>query len=218
MASSHPDNTSIVDLLPDLQTPAIYASSVEKYITHAQLKQFVQGFRLPSTRSPRKEVVAVALPNGPILAATIIAVSTYYTAAPVTPAVGIEQFKADVLQAGATIVLTTAEDYQKLALGEEWVAGAGIQVCLARMGPDMSITVTDLAGLSLANLDAPEPSGARETCIQLFTSGTSGNKKLVPISVGAVVSGAQMVIVSWGLTEKETCLNMMPLHHVYVNL
>ncbi|KAH6654656.1 hypothetical protein BKA67DRAFT_518235 [Truncatella angustata] len=214
MASCQLHAKSIVDFLPDLPTPAIYGSSVGDFITHRQLKQYVEGFRLPSTRSTRKEVVAVALPNGPLLAATIIAVSTYYTAAPVTPAVGVEQFKADVLQAGATIVLTTTEDYEKLALGEQWVSDANIKVCLARIESNMSITVTDVSGASLAVLDTPTPSGSKDTCIQLFTSGTSGNKKLVPISIGAAISGAQMVIASWGLTPQETCLNMMPLHHV----
>ncbi|KAI4591893.1 putative NRPS-like protein biosynthetic cluster [Pestalotiopsis sp. 9143b] len=214
MASPQLDGKSIVDFLPDHQTPAIYAASVRDYITHAQLKQFVQSFRLPSTQSSKKEVVAVALPNGPILAATILAVSTYYTAAPVTPGVGVEQFKADVLQAGATIILTTSEDHQKLALRESWVSEAGIQVCLARIDSDMSITVTSESGSSLAALAAPQPSTPKDTCIQLFTSGTSGNKKLVPISIGAAISGAHQVISSWGLTPQETCLNMMPLHHV----
>ncbi|KAK6088072.1 peroxisomal-coenzyme a synthetase [Seiridium cupressi] len=214
MVSFQLDGKSIVDFLPDLQTPAIYASSVGEFITHAQLRRYVEGFRLPSTQQAKKEIVAVALPNGPLLAATIIAVSTYYTAAPVTPGVGAEQFKADVLQAGATIVLTTTDDYQKLALGDGWVSDAGIQVCLARMESDMSITVTGPSGTSLTELAAPQPSSATDSCIQLFTSGTSGNKKLVPISVGAAISGAQMVITSWGLTPQETCLNMMPLHHV----
>ncbi|ETS85103.1 hypothetical protein PFICI_03128 [Pestalotiopsis fici W106-1] len=214
MASLDLDGKSIVDFLPDHPTPAIYAASVRDYMTHAQLKQFVQGFRLPSTQSFKKEVVAVALPNGPILAATILAVSTYYTAAPVTPGVGVEQFKADVLQAGATIVLTTAEDYQKLALQDGWVAEAGIQICLARIESDMSITVTSESGSSLGALAAPQPSAPKDTCIQLFTSGTSGNKKLVPISIHAAISGAHQVITSWGLTPQETCLNMMPLHHV----
>lgn len=218
MASFPLEGLSIVDFLPDLQTPAIYASSVEQYITHSQLKRYVEGFRLPSTQSSKKEVVAVALPNGPLLAATILAVSTYYTAAPIAASVGAEQFKADVLQAGATIVLTTAEDYQKLALEDGWVSDAGIQVCLARLESDLSIVVTDLAGASLSSLAAPQPSNPTDTCIQLFTSGTSGNKKLVPISISAAISGAQMVITSWGLTPQETCLNMMPLHHVYVDL
>lgn len=218
MASYQLDGQSIVDFLPDLQTPAIYASSVDQYITHAQLRRYVEGFRLPSTQSSRREVVAVALPNGPLLAATILAVSTYYTAAPITASVGAEQFKSDVLQAGATTVLTTAEDCQKLSLRDGWVSDAGIQVCLARLESDLSITVTDLAGASLSSLAAPRPSGPRDTCIQLFTSGTSGNKKLVPISIDAAINGAQMVITSWGLTPQETCLNMMPLHHVYATL
>lgn len=216
MSSTLQDGRAIVDFLPALQTPAIYSASVGNFITHAQLRNFVQGFRLPASHP--KEVVAVALPNGPILAAAIIAVSTYYVAAPVNPAVGVEQFKADVLQAGATTILTTHEDAQKLGLEDPWISERGIQVCLARLEPDMTIAVTTMSGVSLSQLAAPTPSGPRDTAIQLFTSGTSGNKKLVPISVGAVLSGAQMVITSWGLTPRETCLNMMPLHHVLVTL
>lgn len=212
MSSNLDNGAAIVSLLPDLQTPALYSTSTSKFITHAQLKRFVQDFRLP-VRTPRK-VVAVALPNGPILAASIIAVSTYYVAAPIHPTGGVEQFKADVLQAGATTILTTQEDAKALGLQDTWVSEAGIRLCLARIESDMTISITDASGASLSQLAAPEPSRPRDTAIQLFTSGTSGTKKLVPISVGAVVSGAQMVIKSWGLTPSETCLNMMPLHHV----
>ncbi|KAI0129065.1 hypothetical protein BJ170DRAFT_358715 [Xylariales sp. AK1849] len=207
-------NMNIVDCLLAHRTPAIYASSTGEFITHEQLRRYVQGFRLPSRCLPKKEIVAVALPNGPLLAATIIAVSSYYVAAPVNPSVGAEQFKADVLQAGATIVLTTPEESMRLGLCDPWISDASIQVCHARLNTDMSISVTDDSGVGLSGLTAPEPNEPSDTCIQLFTSGTSGNKKLVPISIGAAVSGAQMVIKSWGLTPHETCLNMMPLHHV----
>ncbi|KAH8673483.1 hypothetical protein BX600DRAFT_410242 [Xylariales sp. PMI_506] len=209
-----PDNMRIVDYLPDLGSPAIYSSSPEEYITHHQLRRYVENFRLPSRSQSKKDVVAVALPNGPLLAATVIAVANYYTAAPITPSVGVEQFKADVLQAGATIVLTTFEDVQKLRLGDQWVTAAGIQVFLAGMGPNMEISVTDCSGTAFSSVPPPLANQPHETCIQLFTSGTSGNKKLVPISTGAAVSGAHMVITSWGLNPRETCLNMMPLHHV----
>jgi acyl-coenzyme A synthetase/AMP-(fatty) acid ligase len=200
--------------LQPLDRPAIYSSSTDDYITHLQLKQSIESFRLPGQHSPRKQVVAVALPNGPLLAVGVIAVSTYYVAAPVTPGVGVEQFKADVLQAGATIILTTKEDFQRLALNDLWVAEAGILVCLLSFGSNKSLDVTDPAGDHIADMENVAPNSQTDTCIQLFTSGTSGNKKIVPISMGAAVNGAHCVIKSWGLTPEETCLNMMPLHHV----
>lgn len=199
--------------LRDLDRPAIYSGSTDDYITHAQLRQCVQNFRLPGHHTPKKAIVAVALPNGPLLAVGVIAVSTYYVAAPVTPSVGVEQFKADVVQAGATIILTTKEDYQRLELGG-WTADAGIQVCLTSLDANRSLPITTPSGNSITNIPATQPNRPEETCIQLFTSGTSGNKKLVPISMGAAMNGAQCVIESWGLTPEETCLNMMPLHHV----
>jgi acyl-coenzyme A synthetase/AMP-(fatty) acid ligase len=213
MSPSLADDMAITGFLRDIRTPAIYSASTRDFITHAQLKDFVQGFRLPA-RNIGRNVVAVALPNGPMLAAAIIAVSTYYTAAPITPAVGVEQFKADVLQAGANIVLTTQEDAEKLGLNDLWVSEAGIQICLARLESDMVVTITDDAGLNFSKLPMPEANGPRDTAIQLFTSGTSGTKKLVPISAAAVLGGAQMVVKSWGLNTDETCLNMMPLHHM----
>jgi acyl-coenzyme A synthetase/AMP-(fatty) acid ligase len=207
------DNMNTLNFLRELDRPAIYSGSTDDYITHAQLRQCVQSFRLPGSHSPKKAIVAVALPNGPLLAAGVIAVSTYYVAAPITPGVGVEQFKADVTQAGANIILTTKEDYQRLELGG-WTADAGIQVCLTAFDSNRSLSIASPSGSSITDMPAVQPNSPHETCIQLFTSGTSGNKKIVPISMAAAMNGAQCVIESWGLTPEETCLNMMPLHHV----
>ncbi|KAH8668558.1 hypothetical protein BX600DRAFT_538526 [Xylariales sp. PMI_506] len=209
------DKIGVLDSLSDVDRPAIYSTLTTEFITHRQLKQSIESFKLPTSHfTAKKPVVAVALPNGPLLAAGVLAVSTYYVAAPVTPNVGIEQFKSDVIQAGATLILTTQEDYKRLALHEPWVSEAGVQVCFASLNSSMNLVVTDHAGQQITDATSVKPNQQEDTCIQLFTSGTSGNKKIVPISMNAVINGAQMVIESWGLTQEETCLNMMPLHHV----
>ena len=50
----------------------------------------------------------------------------------------------------------------------------------------------------------------------LFTSGTNGMEKMVPLSIHTLLSGVAFVIESWHLTNEDVCLNMMPLNHVYV--
>jgi acyl-CoA synthetase (AMP-forming)/AMP-acid ligase II/carbonic anhydrase/acetyltransferase-like protein (isoleucine patch superfamily)/acyl carrier protein len=48
----------------------------------------------------------------------------------------------------------------------------------------------------------------------LHTSGTSGNKKLVPYTLDMVIVGVACIISSWNLSPSDVCLNMMPLFHI----
>lgn len=53
-----------------------------------------------------------------------------------------------------------------------------------------------------------------EIVLLLHTSGTSGNKKLVPYTLDMLIIGAGCIISSWNLTPADVCLNMMPLFHI----
>jgi len=53
-----------------------------------------------------------------------------------------------------------------------------------------------------------------EIVLLLHTSGTSGNKKLVPYSLDMLVIGVGCIVASWNLTASDVCLNMMPLFHI----
>jgi acyl-CoA synthetase (AMP-forming)/AMP-acid ligase II/carbonic anhydrase/acetyltransferase-like protein (isoleucine patch superfamily) len=48
----------------------------------------------------------------------------------------------------------------------------------------------------------------------LFTSGTTGNKKLVPHKLGDMLIAAAVIAVSWNLTPDDVNCNLMPLFHV----
>ncbi len=48
----------------------------------------------------------------------------------------------------------------------------------------------------------------------LFTSGTTGNKKLVPHKLGDMIVAAAVIAVSWNLTHDDINCNLMPLFHV----
>ncbi|PSR81726.1 hypothetical protein BD289DRAFT_32545 [Coniella lustricola] len=206
---------SLVDFIPDTAGAALFSTDTQRYISHRKLRQFVHGFSLPiGLQISSKPVVAIALPNSALLAAVCIAVVTHYTAAPINPAAGAEQFQADVRQAGTTCILTDAESYSKLGLDSGWVRDEGIAVFLVDMSSNMNITMSTCAGIAISAKESAPVNSPDDTALVLFTSGTSGKKKLVPITTHAIVAGVAFVIKSWALSPDDVCLNMMPLYHV----
>lgn len=206
---------SLADFIPEKADAALRLTDVEKYISHAYLKDFVSKFTLPiEQRGNRKPVVSVALPNGPLLAAVCIAVTAHYIGSPINPAAGPQQFQADALQAGARCILTTREDYTKLELAGGWTQQNDILVLLVELTDDMRISITMPDGTPLSCNKTTEPNVADDIALILFTSGTSGKKKVVPLTTHSIVAGVAFVIDSWAMTESDVCLNMMPLYHV----
>lgn len=212
--------SSLGDLIQNVDKPALISPSGDGLvITHKALKATIRDFNLPVESrpgNPRHPTVAIALPNGPLLAATCIAVSSRYVAAPINAAVGAQQFYADVDQVKAECVLTTPEVAEKLELTEAWAKENNTPIFFVKVQDDGSFKLTNFYG------DLIRPGGvintphnkSDDTCILLFTSGTSGTKKIVPLSLHLVVAGAILVIDSWGLSESDICLNMMPLFHM----
>ncbi|KAI0482944.1 hypothetical protein GGR56DRAFT_663621 [Xylariaceae sp. FL0804] len=216
--------SSIFDFLhPESQEPSIIDPETGRQLSHDTLAALVRGFRLPipAGRPGRKPVVAISLPNGALLALTVLATAAYYTAAPVAHGTGVgpQQFKADVLQSKSDVVLASSKDVARLGLRDAWLAQAGIKVLLVELGGDASLRLLELDGTpaevgDAAATPAPAANSADDTAILLFTSGTSGTKKLVPLGVHSIVCGVAMVVESWHLTPATRCLNQMPLHHV----
>lgn len=205
----------ITDFVSDKQGPALRAINVDKYISHAYLRDFAIRFTLPiEQQGKRKPVVSIALPNGPLLAAICIAATAHYIAAPTNPAAGPQQFQADVLLAGARCILTTREDYRKLQLEGSWVQENNILVLLTEVDNDMNISLRSPSGTLICCERTAQPNAPDDIALLLFTSGTSGKKKVVPITTHSIVAGVAFVTESWAMTESDVCLNMMPLYHV----
>ncbi|KAL9946324.1 putative NRPS-like protein biosynthetic cluster [Verticillium nonalfalfae] len=194
--------------------PALRSTKAKDFITHSGLHSFVDSFAVPVKiqKGRSKPVVAIALPNGPLLAAVCIATTTYYTASPINPAAGPVQFQADVLQAGAGCILTTPDDYDRLQLSDDWVSEHGIEIAFVESNGD-DIRLQDIKGRPL-KIKQPKPNHPDDISLILFTSGTSGTKKVVPLTVHSIVAGIVFVMDSWGLSSDDVCLNMMPLYHV----
>ncbi|KAK3704730.1 hypothetical protein LTR37_013704 [Vermiconidia calcicola] len=159
------------------------------------------------------------LMEGPLLAMSVLATATYYTAAPLAhgSGVGSEQFRSDVLQSKASLVLASSSDMTRLGLHDRWLADAGIDVLLIDLTAYMRLMLRDMDGTALSDdrvFREPVVNNANDTGVLLFTSGTSGTKKLVPLTIHSMVCGVAMVAKSWGLGPSMRCLNQMPLNHV----
>ncbi|KAI0143525.1 acetyl-CoA synthetase-like protein [Xylariaceae sp. FL1272] len=196
----------LADSLKPSPKDALHYPSHRAAMSFRMLHDFVQTFNIPITsRGPlSKPIVAIVLPNGPLLAATIIAVANVYVAAPINTAAGPDQVKSDLHLSGATAIVSCEIEASRLGLD--------------RIGLDLFFVEEDEhAGVRL-NLPPQSlrliPNGAQDIALVLFTSGTSGKRKVVPITVESLHHGVQLVIESWNLTEEDTCLNMMPLFHV----
>ncbi|KAK4626435.1 Oxalate--CoA ligase [Fulvia fulva] len=212
---------SLLDLYhPESSNIAIVDPETGRSAYHNKLATSIANFRLPlhSVPGQRKPVVAISLPNGPLLAMTVLATAAYYTAAPVAhgSGVGKEQFKADVLQSKSNLVLACITDVERLGLRDAWLKAANIPVLLVDLADDFTLILHNLEGREVKpnTIAQPVPNTADDTGIMLFTSGTSGTKKLVPLSIHSMVCGVAMVAESWGLSESMRCLNQMPLNHV----
>ena len=72
---------------------------------------------------------------------------------------------------------------------------------------------------SLAIVDDPtgydvELMDPTRLALMLHTSGSTGKKKVVPITMSQVLMGAAAIAASCGLDQKDICCNFMPLFHV----
>ncbi|KAJ3022245.1 hypothetical protein HKX48_006667 [Thoreauomyces humboldtii] len=210
--------SSLLDLIPTTTQPAIREAQGTR-LSHLKLSQFLAAFRIPGVPSPStcstRPIVGIALPNGPTLAVAVLAVASYTTATPINATSGADQFRADVVQGGAKAVMVLPGDVDRLGLRDAWVREHGIRVVLVEPQPDLTFE------MHLLDEPARPPSGEQWTpsspddiAIILFTSGTSGTKKLVPLTVASIVAGVAFVIDSWGLGPTDVCLNQMPLNHV----
>lgn len=62
----------------------------------------------------------------------------------------------------------------------------------------------------------PGPAGAEaQHALLLFTSGTTGRPKLVPLSCAQVYTGVAVLAEHWGMSAGDVLLHTLPLHHLH---
>jgi acetyltransferase-like isoleucine patch superfamily enzyme len=69
-------------------------------------------------------------------------------------------------------------------------------------------------GGKLSEAERFKPNAGMDEGLVLFTSGTTGNKKLVPHLLGDMLTAAATIALSWQLVPSDVNCNLMPLFHV----
>lgn len=208
----------LLDLFPQEETPAIcepLSTSTEKsHLTHKRLHDFIsRHFDLIRFGLPHGTRIAVLLPNGPELAVCLLGVLSHWCAAPINPTYTNVEIESELrsTKAQAIIILAGAQ-INDSAIAAAKAANIGVIV----ITPHGLIT-----GIFHMALLIPVPSqpmmpaiSKNSTSLLLHTSGTSGNKKLVPYSLEMILIGVGCIVSSWNLNHLDVCLNMMPLFHI----
>lgn len=209
---------SMLDFLPQIDLPAIREPlSVEReFLTHQSLRKFVQDFSLSNFGIPYDSRVAILLPNGAELATCIICVISRYCAAPMNPTSSWMELKAELesTKAVAAIILAGASNNENILKATN---DLGIGALVLTPSPTTSglFRISQLLAPKIQiYIPISDSNPSLKTIMLLHTSGTSGNKKLVPYSLQMIAVGVGCIISSWNLTSNDICLNMMPLFHI----
>ena len=159
-----------------------------------------------------RDRVAVVLPNGPEMAAAFLGVAAAASCAPLNPAYRAAEFD---------FYLSDLEA-QALIIGSEMTSPArdvarqrGISIF------ELVATEREPAGefrLRGENGDRHAHSTValpEQTALILHTSGTTSRPKMVPLTHSNVCHSSRNVAATLALSDRDRCLNVMPLFHIH---
>jgi len=217
---------TLIDLLPSTDSPAIFSIDLaRKPCTHAMLKRFiVEDVNFEAYGVGRNDRVAILFPNGPELAVAFVAVLSYCTSAPLNPANTPQEIKGELQNVNARAIMVQAgEDNEGiLAVAEE--LDLVVIECTVDAGT-AGVFRMEVAAERVADRNASRPRGSstsdhfgpqqRGDCAMvLHTSGSTGNKKVVPHRVDDLLAGAITIAAACQLAPTDICCNQMPLFHI----
>ncbi|MGD8277160.1 MAG: AMP-binding protein [Gemmatimonadota bacterium] len=192
---------------------AIAAPDREPLTYRALLEQALRvGSVLEAAGIGRNDRVAAVLENGPELGVTFLGVAAHATFAPLNPAYGEEAFDFYLSDLGAVALIVEA--------GVESVAR---NVARERGIPLIELHADRTAPAGAFDLRGPgagatRPAGFAEPddpALVLHTSGTTARPKIVPLSGRNLCTSGRNVRTSLALTDRDRCLNVMPLFHIH---
>ena len=155
-----------------------------------------------------KDRAAIVLPNGPYMATSFLAISSYMSAAPLNPNYKSEEFEFYLEDLKPKIVIVEKNSKNPVV---EVANKLKIPVC--EIKSDGNILSGDF-NLFEKSGDYVLPDEDHEALV-LHTSGTTSRPKIVPLTNKNIFSSADNISKSLNLTDKDHCLNIMPLFHIH---
>jgi acyl-CoA synthetase (AMP-forming)/AMP-acid ligase II/thioesterase domain-containing protein/acyl carrier protein len=198
-ALARPDHPAIVS---DGRTPLGYAA-LQRQID-AIGRQLRAGGLSPVAR------IAVVLPDGPEAAVAVLAIACHAAVAPIGSGASVEDVHHLVDHARLDAVLLMPAAPARLRSAFE---SRGTMIIAGTTHGDATI------GLSLrVASDAKPATGepkADDIALVLRTSGTTGRRKLVPVTHANLIAEAEKFVDWFKLGPDDRCLNMLPLQYAH---
>jgi oxalate---CoA ligase len=159
----------------------------------------------------RGDRVAVVLSNGPEMALAFLGVAACAACAPLNPAYHKREFEFYLKDLKAKALLMAKDDPTPAR-----EAARALGIGLIEIEPR-----NDGAGLFSMSMDKTGRArcggwaGSDDVALILHTSGTTSRPKMVPLMQSNLCASAENVAAALKLSEKDRCLNVMPLFHIH---
>src|SRR5215467_10223441 len=157
----------------------------------------------------RHDRIAVVLPNGPEMAVAILTVASNAACAPMNPAYGAEELDRYFADLRPRALITQAgidSPARRVALSR------GIRVIELSATFDAEAGVFTLEGRHWRMRPHESVSGG-DVALLLFTSGTTSQPKIIPLTQVNICTSAYSSAAAVALGETDRCLNVLPLFH-----
>jgi acyl-CoA synthetase (AMP-forming)/AMP-acid ligase II len=160
----------------------------------------------------RGDRVAMVLRNGPEMATAFLSVSACAVSAPLNPGYqpGEFDFYLSDIDAKALVV-----EKGMPSPARDIAAARGIPVVELCAGTSAEAGVFTLHGHTHSRSINGGFSSADDTALVLHTSGTTSRPKVVPLTQRNLCISARNISLSLALTDRDRCLNVMPLFHIH---
>ncbi|WP_312523083.1 AMP-binding protein [Anaerospora sp.] len=153
--------------------------------------------------------VALVMNNGPEMATAFLAIGSVAVCVPMNSKSSLSEFKTflSAVKAKAIVIAYGLSTEATTAAME-----LGIEIITVKCKGDEA-GIFDIINASSDCQTVVAYSKPEDIALILFTSGTTGKPKIVPLTHSNIYSCTKNIVSSLRLSSKDCCLNVMPLFH-----
>ena len=185
-------------------------SEISSKLSYKDLKLFIDKIskQLAGNGLSNKDRAAIVLPNGPYMASSFLAISSYMSAAPLNPSYKSEEYEFYLKDLNPKIVLVEKNSDNPVV-----DVAKKLKIELCEINPEKD-GPSGIFNIYENETEYSLPDENDESLV-LHTSGTTSRPKIVPLTNKNIFSSAENISKSLNLSESDHCLNIMPLFHIH---
>ena len=185
-------------------------SEISSKLSYKDLKLFINKIskQLAGNGLSNKDRAAIVLPNGPYMASSFLAISSYMSAAPLNPSYKSEEYEFYLKDLNPKIILVEKNSDNPVVDVAKKLKIELCEINPQKDGPSGIFNIYE----NETEYSLPDEN---DESLVLHTSGTTSRPKIVPLTNKNIFSSAENISKSLNLSESDHCLNIMPLFHIH---